>query len=79
LSANAALSCTLLDEVKKAKIEAIKELAIRFNEMVTEIYNKHIFGYFDLDDSEKEAVMNFSGDITFVFDKIVEEMTEEQE
>ena len=70
----------LYEEAKGVvRAEAIKELAIRFNEMVTEIYNKHIFGYFDLDDSEKEAVMNFSGDITFVFDNLVKEMTEEQE
>ena len=74
-SANAALSCTLLDEVEKAKIEVVKELAIRFDEIVTGIYNKHIFGY-DLYDGEEEAVMDYAVDITCAFENLVKEMTE---
>lgn len=78
LSANAALSCNLLDEIKKARTEAIKEIAFRFDRLVTEIYNKHIFGS-DLWDTEKEAVMDYSGDITCAFDNLVEEMTEDED
>ena len=44
------------------------------NEIITEIYNKHIFGNNDLVDEEKDAIINFSDDITYKIDNLVKEM-----
>lgn len=76
LAANVGLSCDMLDEIKKAKTKAIKEFAEMTDKMITEIYNKHIFGNNDLFDEEKEAIMDFSLDVTSGFDDLVKEMTE---
>ena len=66
-------------EVRKmvgdAKTEAIKEFAEKTDKMITEIYHKYIFGGYDLEDEEKEAIMDFSLDITSGFDDLVKEMT----
>lgn len=62
---------------KVIKAEAIKEFAERADVRITEVYNKHIFGYNDLNDEEKEAIMNFSDDITSGLDDLSKEMTEE--
>lgn len=61
--------------IEKAKADAIKEFAEKTHKMITEIYNKHIFGNYDLEDEEKEAIMDFSLDITSGFDDLVKEMT----
>lgn len=49
----------LCNDYAIARTEAIKELANKTNEMITEIYNKHIFGNNDLNDEEKDAFINF--------------------
>lgn len=63
-------------ELKVAKAEAIKEFAERVSEMITEVYNKHIFGYSDLSDKEKDAVINFSDDVSSGVENLVKEITE---
>jgi hypothetical protein len=62
------------ENAHNAKSEAIKEFAEKTHKMVTEIYHKHIFGNYDLEDEEKEAIMDFSLDITSGFDDLVKEM-----
>ena len=59
--------------------DGIKEFAKKTDEMITEIYNKHIFGNNDLYDEEKEAIMNFSDDIVCGFDNLVKEMVGDSE
>lgn len=65
-----------VERVKTAKAEAIKEFAERAGVMITEVYNKHIFGENDLEAEEKDAIINFSDDITGGLDDLEKEMTE---
>ncbi len=65
------------DKARNARAEAIKEFAERAGVMITEVYNKHIFGANDLEAEEKDAIINFSDDITSGLDGLVKEMTEE--
>ncbi|MBR3974385.1 MAG: hypothetical protein IKJ88_00835 [Clostridia bacterium] len=67
------------EKIKQAKTEAIKEFAKRANKMITEVYNKHIFGSNDLDDAEKDAVINFSDDVTYGLANLLKEMAGETE
>ncbi|MBR2848789.1 MAG: hypothetical protein IKB87_04980 [Clostridia bacterium] len=62
-------------EIATVRAEAIKEFAERGFKMITEVYNKHIFGNNDLEDEEKDAIINFSDDVTFGIDNLVKEMT----
>lgn len=68
----------LLEYIENLKAEAIKELANKTNEMITEIYNKHIFGNNDLEAEEKDAIINFSDDVVSGFNNLVKEMAGEQ-
>ena len=63
--------------VKNIKAEAVKELAEKTNKMITEIYNKHVFGNNDFEAEEKDAIINFSDDITYGFNNLVKEMAGE--
>lgn len=63
--------------VKLAKTEAYKECIEKVNNIINEIYNKHIFGSNDLFDEEKDAVVNFSDDVTYALDNLVKEMVGE--
>ena len=68
----------LYEEAKGVvRAEAIKEFAERAFKMITEVYDKHIFGNNDLEDEEKEAIINFSDDVTFEIDNLLKEMTGE--
>lgn len=60
--------------LKRAKAEAVKEFAKKTEKMITEIYNKHIFGNNDLEAEEKDAIINFSNDVTYRFGNLVKEM-----
>lgn len=60
--------------IEKQIAESIKEIANKTNEMITEIYNKHIFGNNDLEAEEKDAIINFSDDVTYGFNNLVKEM-----
>ena len=71
--------CNLKQKLNTAKAEAINEFAERAGVMITEVYNKHIFGNNDLEAEEKDAIINFSDDITRGFDGLVKEMTEESD
>ena len=42
----------------------------KIEKIIDKHYNRHIFGVEDLSDEEKEAVMNFSGDITYDLDEL---------
>lgn len=48
---------------RKASEVALKMIC-KIEDIITKIYNKHIFGEEDLSDVEEEAVMNFSDDIS---------------
>ena len=63
----------LLEYIENCKSEVIKEFAKKTNEMITEIYNKHIFGNNDLEAEEKDAIINFSDDVTYGFANLVKE------
>ena len=60
------------------KAEAYKEVLAKVNEIITEIYNKHIFGSNDLTDEEKDAIINFSDDVTYRLDNPLKELVGEQ-
>lgn len=63
-----------LDErYEKGYDEVIKEFAEKTNKMITQIYNKHIFGNNDLNDEEKDAIINFSDDVVSGFANLVKE------
>ena len=64
---------------KTAKAEAYKECVAKVNKIITEIYNKHIFGDNDLLDEEKDAIINFSDDVTSKVDNILKEMVGEDD
>ena len=63
--------------LKNAKTEAYKECIEKVNNIIKEIYNKHIFGSNDLLDEEKDAVINFSDDVTYALDNLLKEMAGE--
>ena len=64
--------------ITQIKSEAIKGFAEKSNNMITEIYNKHIFGNNDLEAEEKDAIINFSDDVTYGFANLVKETVGEQ-
>ena len=66
--------------VEIAKAKAIKELEDKTHKIITDIYNKHIFGRDnDLTDEEKDAIINFSDDIVSGFENIVKEIVGDTE
>ncbi len=62
------------NRMQEIKAEAIKEFAEKTNKMITQIYNNHIFGNNDLNDEEKDAIINFSDDVVSGFANLVKEM-----
>lgn len=64
----------LYDRYCERTFELFSDFTEKTHKMFTEIYNKHIFGSYDLEDEEKEAIMDFSLDITSGFDDLVKEM-----
>lgn len=67
------------DMARKHYNDGIKECAEKTDKIITEIYNKFIFGDYDLGDEAIEAIMDFCVDISHDIDNLVKEMTEEQE
>lgn len=61
-------------DTNKIKAEAYKEAFEKANEIITEIYNKHIFGSNDLESDEKDAIINFSDDVTYRLDNLLNEL-----
>lgn len=59
---------------REIKAEAVREFAKKTDEMITEIYNNHIFGNNDLGAEEKDAIINFSADVASGFDNLIKEM-----
>lgn len=49
-----------------------KKILTDIEERVGKIYDKHIFGDYDLSDTEKEAVMDFHVDVSGMLDRIAE-------
>lgn len=47
------------------------------NNIINEIYNKHIFGSYDLSDEEKDAVINFSDDVIYALDNLLKKLVGE--
>ena len=45
--------------------EVALEVIAEVEKIIDKYYNKHIFGDVDLTDTEQEAVMDFSGDISY--------------
>ena len=70
-----ALHARLISETRhKVALEIFGEI----DEIINEIYNKHIFGVNDLDDIEKDAVIKYSDDITDKIAELKKKYTEEQ-
>lgn len=59
------------------KAEAYEECIAKVNEIITKNYNKHIFDSNDLNDEEKDAVINFSDDVTYAINNLLKEMVGE--
>lgn len=68
---------TFEQELKTAKAEAYKECIEKVSNIITEIYNKHIFGDNDLEAEEKDAIINFSDDVTYAIDNLLKELVGE--
>ena len=66
-----------IENLNWSKSTMLKEVFVRVGEIITEIYNKHIFGYNDLEAEEKDAIINFSDDVTYRLEKLSKEMTGE--
>lgn len=58
----------------EVKAEVIEVFVANLNEAITKIYNKHIFGDNDLNDEEKDAIINFSDDISTMLEKLQKEI-----
>ena len=71
LAANVGLSCEMLDEIKKAKTEAIKEFAERLKEKTKTHITMHIY-----DNGVYKPIAEIF--IADIIDNIVKEMKEEQ-
>lgn len=63
-------------QLQTVRVELVKEIFEKINLIITKHYNRHIFGIMELSDTEKEAVMDFSDDITLDLDKLEKEYTE---
>ncbi len=68
-----------IDNLYRSKSAMIKKFFVEVGEIITEIYNKHIFGNNDLEAEEKDAIINFSDDVTYRLEKLSKEMTGEGE
>ena len=64
-------------ENENSKGKIYKEVLAKVNGIITEIYNKHIFGNNDLEAEEKDAIINFSDDITYRLDNLLKELVGE--
>lgn len=62
-------SITMQDLMKNQKAKTYKEVL----DIIDQVYNKHIFGYNDLEAEEKDAIINFSDDITSGLEKLLKE------
>lgn len=62
-----------LEQLETAEAETYKEVL----GIIDQVYNKHIFDSNDLTDEEKDAIINFSDDITDKLRKLKEEMAGE--
>lgn len=60
--------------IAETKAEAYKECIEKASNIITEIYNKHIFGNNDLEAEEKDAIINFSDDVTYKLDNLLKEL-----
>lgn len=63
------------DVVPRSEVEKI---FAEIDKIIDKHYNNHIFGNNDLEDEEKEAVINFSDDVTYDIDKLKEERKGDQ-
>ena len=48
----------------------LSEYVDHVDQIITKHYNRHIFGTYDLEDEQKEAIMDYSGDITADLDDL---------
>ncbi len=58
------------NKLTDAKAEAYKEVL----GIIDQVYNKHIFGNNDLEAEEKDAIINFSDDITYKLNNFLNEL-----
>lgn len=63
------VSLEALAYIHKLETE-LKEVFVKVGEIITGIYNKHIFGNNDLEAEEKDAIINFSDDVTYRLEKL---------
>ena len=56
-----------------------REIFEEIDKIIDKHYNRHIFGVEDLSDVEQEAVMNFSGDVTYDIAELKKKYTETTE
>jgi aminopeptidase N len=69
---NAVNTSRAMQNIAKAtRAEAIKGFAEKTDKIITEIYNKFIFGDYDLGDEAREAIMDFCVDISHAINNLV--------
>lgn len=59
------------DMARKHYNDGIKEFTEKTDKIITEIYNKFIFGDYDLGDEAREAIMDFCVDISHAINNLV--------
>ena len=70
---------TLIDKGWRKASDVAREIFKEIDTIIDIRYNKHIFGDSDLDDIEKDAVINFSDDISNDIEKLKTKYTEEKQ
>lgn len=59
------------------EVKVAEKIFTEIEEIIDKHYNNHIFNNkYDLEDEEKEAVINFSDDVTYDIDKLKKKYTE---
>ncbi len=56
------------------KTKICKDILTKVNDIITTVYNKHVFGHNDLSSEEIDAVINFSDDITYEIGNLLKEI-----
>lgn len=60
-----AIATILAEQGYRKQSEVAREILEEIYKIIDKHYNMHIFSVEDLSDVEQEAVMNFSGDVTY--------------
>ena len=72
------IAIALMESDYRKASEVAEEIFGEIDKIIDKHYNRHIFGVEDLSDVEQEAVMNFSGDVTYDIAELKKKYTEDK-